>query len=69
MKTMVFATKLPTELKKQLDAVSTLLGIKKSHLVEEAIREKLEDLLDAYDLRQAQNESSGFQPMELLKKD
>jgi predicted DNA-binding protein len=69
MKTQVFATKLPVELKKQLDAVCALLGVKKSYLVEEAIREKLEDLLDAYDLRQAQKEATGFHSLETVRKE
>jgi predicted DNA-binding protein len=69
MKNEVFATKLPAELKKQLDAVCVLLGVKKSYLVEEAIREKLEDLLDSYDLRQAMKEATGFHALETLKKE
>jgi len=69
MKSEVFATKLPVELKKQLDAVCVLLGVKKSYLVEEAIREKLEDLLDAYDLRQAVKEATGFHTWESIKKE
>jgi len=69
MKTQVFATKLPVELKKQLDAVCALLGVKKSYLVEEALREKLEEMLDSYDLRQAQKEASGFHGLDSLKKD
>ena len=68
-KSEVFATKLPGELKKQLDAVCVLLGVKKSYLVEEAIREKLEDLLDSYDLRQAVKEATGFHPWESVKKE
>lgn len=69
MKNEVFATKLPAELKKQLDAVCVLLGVKKSYLVEEAIREKLEDLLDSYDLRQAVKEATGFHSWDSLKRD
>lgn len=65
----VFATKLPRELKKQIDQVCALLGIRKNFLVEEAIREKVEDLLDAYDLRQAVKEATGFHSWDSIKKE
>ncbi|MBI3553194.1 MAG: hypothetical protein HY077_11915 [Elusimicrobia bacterium] len=65
----VFATKLPRELKKQIDQVCGLLGLRKNFLIEEAVREKLEDLLDAYDLRQAIGEASGFHSWESIKKE
>ena len=65
----VFATKLPPELKKQLSAVCDLLGLRKNFVVEEALREKLEDLLDAYDLRRAIQEASGFHSWASLKKE
>ena len=64
----VFATKLPGELKAQLDMVCDRLGMRKNFVVEEAIREKLEDLLDAHDLREAVKEATGFQPWEAVKK-
>ncbi len=67
-KNEVFATKLPRNLKQQLDGVCSLLGLRKNFLVEEAIREKIEDLLDAYDLRQAIKESTGFSSWESVKK-
>ena len=65
----VFATKLPKELKKQLDEACALLGLRKNFLVEEAIREKIEDLMDAYDLRQAIREATGFHSWSSLKKE
>ena len=68
-KTEVFATKLPAEVKKRLDEVCELLGVRKNFVVEEAIREKLEDLLDAHDLRQAVKESTGFHSWASVKKD
>ncbi len=68
MKLEVFATKLPPDLKKQLAKISELLGLRKNFIVEEAIREKLEDLLDAYDLREAQRQSSGFRSWSKVKK-
>ncbi len=64
----VFATKLPRELKKRIDEVCALLGMRKNFLVEEAIREKIEDLLDAYDLREAMKEATGFHSWESVKK-
>lgn len=64
----VFATKLPRELKQQIDAVCAKLGLRKNFVVEEAIREKLEDLLDANDLRHAMKEATGFHSWESLKK-
>jgi predicted DNA-binding protein len=64
----VFATKLPRELKKELDQVCNLLGMRKSFVVEEALRDKLDDLVDAYDLRQAIKEATGFHSWESVKK-
>ena len=69
MKQEVFATKLPADLKKALARVCETLGLKKNFVVEEAIREKLEDLLDAHDLRQAVQEASGFHSWESVKKE
>lgn len=68
MKNEVFATKLPGVLKTQLDATCAMLGLRKNFVVEEAIREKLEDLLDAHDLRQAIAEATGFHSWESVKK-
>ena len=68
MSTRVFATKLPGSLVEQLSEVCRLLGLRKNHLVEEAIREKVEDLLDAYDLRQATKEATGFHSWESVRK-
>ncbi len=69
LKNEVFATKLPRNLKKQLNEVCGLLGIRKNFLVEEAIREKVEDLLDAYDLREAMKEATEFHSWESVKKE
>lgn len=65
----VFATKLPRDLKRQIDQVCRLLGLRKNFLVEEALREKIEDLLDAHDLREAIRESSGFHSWESVRKE
>ena len=68
IKSEVFATKLPKELKGRIDEVCELLGMRKNFLIEEAIREKLEDLLDAHDLRQAMKEATGFHSWDSVKK-
>ena len=67
-KNEVFATKIPGELKRQISMVCESLGLKKNFVIEEAIREKLEDLLDAHDLRQAVKEATGFHSWESVKK-
>ncbi len=64
-----FATKLSGALKQELICVCNLLGIRKNFLVEEAIREKVEDLMDAYDLRQAIKEATSFHSWESVKKE
>lgn len=63
-----FATKIPVDLKKSLDKVCNLLGLRKNFVVESALREKLEDLMDAYDLKEAINEATGFHSWESIKK-
>jgi predicted DNA-binding protein len=69
MTTRVFATKLPGGLIEQLGEVCRMLGLRKNHLVEEAIREKIEDLLDSYDLRQAVKETTGFHSWDSVRKE
>ena len=64
-----FATKLPVDLKQALDEVCEKLGMKKSFIVESALREKLEDLLDTYDLQEATKEAGGFHYWETIRKD
>ena len=65
----VFATKLSKGLKRDVDRVCELLGMRKNFLVEEALREKVEDLLDAYDLREALREATGFHSWDAVKKE
>lgn len=64
-----FATKLPVDLKKNLDKVCKQLGLRKNFVIESALREKLEDLLDASDLNEAIHEATGFHSWESIKKD
>ena len=64
-----FATKLPVDLKTALDAVCEKLGLRKNFVVESALREKLEDLIDASDLQEAVKEATGFHSWESVKKE
>ena len=67
-KNEVFATKIPGELKRQISLVCESLGLRKNFVIEEAIREKLEDLIDANDLRGAVKEATGFHSWSSVKK-
>jgi len=67
MKTEPFATKLPADLTAQLDAVCRKLGLRKNYVLETALREKLEDLMDAADLQLAMKEATGFHAWEDVK--
>lgn len=69
MKTrQTFSAKIPSELKKLLDKVCRMAGVKKQFVVEEALREKIDDILDAYDLREAIKSSGEFYSWESIKK-
>jgi len=67
-KNEVLAVKIPGELKRQITLVCESLGLKKNFVVEEAIREKLEDLVGAHDLRQAAKEATGYHAWSSVKK-
>jgi|GEM_PF-820326 len=67
MKTVTFATKLPEDLTTILDDLCKRLGLRKNALVEAALREKIEDLLDAHDLRQAIEQETRFHSWESVK--
>jgi predicted transcriptional regulator len=69
MKTVPLATKLPSDLTAQLDIVCKKLGLRKNFILETALREKLEDLLDAEDLREAMSEATGFHAWDDIKKE
>lgn len=64
-----FATKLPADLKNSLDKVCEKLGLRKNFVIEAALREKLEDLMDTYDLQEAIKEASGFHAWGNVKKE
>jgi predicted transcriptional regulator len=63
------ATRLPSDLTKALDAVCRRQGLRKNFVMESALREKIEDLLDAEDLREAIREASGFHAWDAVKRD
>jgi predicted transcriptional regulator len=67
VKNEALATKLPPDLKRILDAVCARLGLRKNFVIETALREKLEDLMDAEDLREAISEATGFHTWESVK--
>mgnify|MGYP001580114154 CR=1 FL=1 len=67
--TFTFATKLPKDLTRTLNKVCEQLGLRKNFVVETALREKLEDLMDTYDLQQAIKGTTGFKSWEKIKHD
>lgn len=64
-----FATKISSDVKKQLDYVCEKLGLRKNFVIESALREKIEDLLDSHDLQTAMKEASGFHDWKKVKKE
>lgn len=68
MSSEALATKLPLSLKRTLDEVCERLGLRKNYVIEQALREKLEDLMDMYDLEEAVKEASGFHSWKSIKK-
>lgn len=69
MKTTAFATRLPTALVQALDAACRKNGLRKNFVVETALKERLEDLLDAEDLRAAVKDATGFHDWESVKRE
>ena len=67
VKTHTLTAKLHVDLTETLDAVCKRLGLRKSFVLETALREKIEDLLDAEDLREAIQEATGFHAWEEVK--
>jgi predicted DNA-binding protein len=67
VETRTLVTKLPVDLVEILDTICKRLRLQKSLFVEEAIREKIEDLLDAEDLRDAMKEATRFHAWEEVK--
>ena len=69
MKTQAIATKLPADLTRALDDVCKRMGLRKNFVLETALREKIEDLLDDEDLQEAVREATGFHTWEEVKKE
>ena len=63
MKSAPFATRLPKELISALDEACARFGLRKNFVVENALRERLEDLWDTHDLKEAMQTASGFTPL------
>jgi predicted DNA-binding protein len=67
MKTRILAIRLPSDLFEALDVICNRLGVQKNFIVEAAIREKVEDLIDVEDLREAMKEATRFHSWEDVK--
>lgn len=68
-RSVAFATRIPFDLKTLLDRVCNEAGLQKNRVVEAALREKLEDLQDMYDLREAVHEATSFYSWTEVKKE
>lgn len=64
-----FATRIPGGLKRALDEACEKLGLRKNFVIEAALREKLEDLLDAHDLEGSVKGAAGFRSWNEIKKE
>jgi predicted DNA-binding protein len=69
MKGHPFATKLPENLIGALNDTCERFGLRKNFVVEEALREKIEDLWDSYDLKEAIEQTTGFRDWADVKKE
>lgn len=69
MASTAFATKLPADLKRSLDDVCERLGLRKNFVIEAALREKIEGLIDSYDLAESIKSATGFHSWEGVKKE
>ncbi len=67
VKSRTLAVRLPAALIEALNAVCKQLGLRKGPVIEAALREKIDDLLDAEDLREAVKEATGFHPWEQVR--
>lgn len=64
-----FATKIPQDLKKALDEICKRYGLRKNFIIESALREKIEDILDTHDLDDAVRGATGFVSWKNAKKE
>lgn len=60
MKTARLRARVSLSVARQLDRVCESLGLRKNFVIESALREKLEDLLDARELENAIRTAVGF---------
>jgi predicted DNA-binding protein len=67
VKTRTLAIGLPVNLFEALNTVCDRLGLRKNSVVEAAIREKIEDLLDSDELREAVKGATEFHSWEDIK--
>jgi len=67
MRTMPLATRLPEDLTRSLSRVCERLGLRKNFVIESALREKIEDLLDASELNEAIRTATGFHDWQSVK--
>ncbi|MDQ7780986.1 MAG: hypothetical protein RDV41_14915, partial [Planctomycetota bacterium] len=57
---LTFATKLPRDLVEALNRLCAAAGLRKNRVVEMALREKIEEMSDIYDLHEAMQEGTRF---------
>jgi predicted transcriptional regulator len=69
MSSKVFATKLPPEVIRALGRICERYGLRKNFVVEQALREKLEDLVDAQELEEARKTTVSFKPWEEVERE
>lgn len=67
MRTLPLATRLPEDLTRSLSRVCERLGLRKNFVIESALREKIEDLLDAHELNEAIRNATGFHDWQSVK--
>lgn len=67
--TAALTAQIPLELKQVLDEVCKRYGLRASAIVEQALREKLEDLVDSEDLEEAQRTAVGFRSWADVKRE
>ena len=67
MRTLPLATRLPEDLTRNLSRVCAKLGLRKNFVIESALREKIEDLLDAHELNEAVRNATGFHDWQSVK--
>jgi hypothetical protein len=62
--TAALTTQIPLDLMQMLDEICQRYGLHTNLVVEKALREKLEDLIDSHDLEEAQRTDGSFRSWE-----